>query len=415
MPDNNPEEYPYHSDSDYDEQFDENYSYDDSGNRRNTFVIPFLSRFTFTNQIIIISLLLLSLLIFYMAQNNDVPEGETIALNVPEVARDIEPKKGSGTSNSDDIDIQYDSSYSSIEEEEYDSYEDLDENTSVSNDNNPTLAKRLSPNETFYITGNTNAGDLVKFHIKAYDPTLEYYIELGNGQRLKALRETSFRYLEPGSYKIVLTMRSPDNQLNYSIRYLKINTIETESSREIIADVPAVENPETIEKNTLPDTNIDKHFVSTEEVQEVNSNGVKVLDTSIISKANTTFAPKESPDSSAEATKSSAIIVNTAPLTYAEKMPSFPGGNLALKKFFNDAVSYPQMALENEIEGKVFVRFIVNSDGSISDPTVVKGIGFGCDEEALKVIRRMPQWVPGEQKGLKVQVVKTLPINFRFK
>jgi Ca-activated chloride channel homolog len=98
--------------------------------------------------------------------------------------------------------------------------------------------------------------------------------------------------------------------------------------------------------------------------------------------------------------------------TVVEKMPEFPGGEKALLKFLEDNIQYPQLAIENKIQGTVYIRFVVKEDGSVTDIHVLRGIGGGCDEEAIKVIRLMPKWIPGKQNGKPASVYFTLPIKF---
>ncbi|OON70747.1 energy transducer TonB [Hymenobacter sp. CRA2] len=98
--------------------------------------------------------------------------------------------------------------------------------------------------------------------------------------------------------------------------------------------------------------------------------------------------------------------------TYVEQMPQPPGGMEGLLQYFTRHVKYPAAALREQVEGKVFVNFIVRPDGHISDVQVTKGIGAGCDEEALRVVSQMPPWQPGKQNGRVVSVSYTVPITF---
>ena len=98
----------------------------------------------------------------------------------------------------------------------------------------------------------------------------------------------------------------------------------------------------------------------------------------------------------------------------AEIMPEFPGGEQAMINFVATKVTYPKEAMEKEISGRVLVGFIVEKDGSITETEVVKGIGGGCDEEAVRVVKAMPKWKPGKQKGKPVRVHFMLPIIFKL-
>jgi TonB family protein len=95
-----------------------------------------------------------------------------------------------------------------------------------------------------------------------------------------------------------------------------------------------------------------------------------------------------------------------------ETMPEFPGGEDAFNQYLADSIRYPAAAVENSIQGRVFVTFVVEKDGSVSDARILRGIGGGCDEEALRVIRNMPKWIPGKQRGKPVRVQYNLPIMF---
>ncbi|UOQ75756.1 energy transducer TonB [Hymenobacter sp. 5516J-16] len=104
----------------------------------------------------------------------------------------------------------------------------------------------------------------------------------------------------------------------------------------------------------------------------------------------------------------------TEPFVHVENMPEFMGGDAALAKYFQRNLRYPPQALRAGIEGKVYMSFTVNSDGSITDVSVLKGLGYGTDEEASRVIRQMPAWKPGYQNHRAVPVRYNLPITFKY-
>ena len=101
--------------------------------------------------------------------------------------------------------------------------------------------------------------------------------------------------------------------------------------------------------------------------------------------------------------------------TVVEQQPQFPGGMEALAKFLQKEVRYPEIARKAGVEGKVFVQFVVGQDGKIRDVAVVRGIGGGCDEEAIRLVNSMPPWVPGKQNGRAVSVRFSMPITFKLK
>ena len=98
-----------------------------------------------------------------------------------------------------------------------------------------------------------------------------------------------------------------------------------------------------------------------------------------------------------------------------DKMPKFPGGIKALISYLAKNIHYPAKAKKQGIQGRVYVHFIVNKDGSVSDVKILRGISPECDAEAIRVVKNMPNWIPGEQKGQKVRVVFNLPIKFSLK
>ena len=98
-----------------------------------------------------------------------------------------------------------------------------------------------------------------------------------------------------------------------------------------------------------------------------------------------------------------------------EKMASFPGGNAKLMEFLRKELVYPQIAIDNNVQGRVFVQFVVNRDGSIQDVKVTRGVDPILDEEAIRIVKKMPKWVPAEQRGKTVRSRFTLPVMFKFK
>ncbi len=108
--------------------------------------------------------------------------------------------------------------------------------------------------------------------------------------------------------------------------------------------------------------------------------------------------------------------VDTNKLTYkvVEKMPSYVGGDEARVKFFVENIKYPENAMKKGIQGTVHVTFIIRSDGSVTDVKILRGIGGGCDEEALRIVKMMPKWNPGESKGKPVDVAFNLPVKFKL-
>ena len=103
------------------------------------------------------------------------------------------------------------------------------------------------------------------------------------------------------------------------------------------------------------------------------------------------------------------------PFVWVESMPEYLGGQEAFLKFVGKNIKYPRQAKNMGIEGKVFVEFVVDELGNLTNIKVIKGIGAGCDDEALRVIQSSPQWKPGKQRGKPVKVKMVIPITFQLR
>lgn len=100
--------------------------------------------------------------------------------------------------------------------------------------------------------------------------------------------------------------------------------------------------------------------------------------------------------------------------THVEQMPKFPGGDAELYKFISNNLQYPAMAIENNVQGKVIVQFVVTKDGSIGNVKVVRSVDRDLDNEAVRVCKKLPKFVPGKQNGQAVNVWYTLPVTFKL-
>lgn len=95
-----------------------------------------------------------------------------------------------------------------------------------------------------------------------------------------------------------------------------------------------------------------------------------------------------------------------------DESPEFPGGMEGWNGFLRNNLTYPTLARQKGIEGTVYITFVVNKDGSVSDANILRGIGGGCDEESLRVIQSSPNWIPGKNKGEIVRTRMRVPINY---
>lgn len=100
--------------------------------------------------------------------------------------------------------------------------------------------------------------------------------------------------------------------------------------------------------------------------------------------------------------------------SHVEQMPKFPGGDAELYKFISNNLNYPAMAIENNVQGRVVVQFVVTKDGSIGNVKVVRSVDRDLDNEAIRVCKKLPKFIPGKQNGQPVNVWYTLPVTFKL-
>ena len=125
------------------------------------------------------------------------------------------------------------------------------------------------------------------------------------------------------------------------------------------------------------------------------------------------FAKAQTDSSNTHSTDSSKDQKHEIIYTIVEQMPDFPGGQEKLNKFLLQ-IKYPRAARKKGVSGKVYVTFVVNSDGKIKNVKILRGLGYGLDEEVLRVVNKMPDWIPGKQNGKEVSVQFNLPVNFNL-
>lgn len=107
-----------------------------------------------------------------------------------------------------------------------------------------------------------------------------------------------------------------------------------------------------------------------------------------------------------------AVEVEEEIFVFVEENPSYPGGEAARLEYLQKNIKYPVVARENGTQGTVYLTFVVEKDGRVTDVKVLRGIGSGCDEEAERVVKAMPKWTPGKQRGKSVRVQYNMPIKF---
>lgn len=133
-----------------------------------------------------------------------------------------------------------------------------------------------------------------------------------------------------------------------------------------------------------------------------------------------TFDVKGNDEAEGEVLKAKEVIADEKPkeeekpFDIVEQMPTFPGGDAKLMEWLSKNIKYPAIAEENGVQGRVIVRFVVGKDGSISNVQVLRSVDPSLDKEAMRVVKAMPNWIPGKQNGAAVPVYFTLPVTFQL-
>ncbi|MCB0844260.1 MAG: energy transducer TonB [Bacteroidetes bacterium] len=259
----------------------------------------------------------------------------------------------------------------------------------------------ILPNYSFRVTGNQMEGEKLTFSIVNYDPRITYTMNFGNGKQKRISGEEVFTYSKSGTFQPTLVASNSRGDQSRSTRTIVI--AEKERERTEVPDLQTSLNDEALNlpNKKAVDSNTNSGF---RDFSEVNPSSVEPSENQVAENKPVDIEP---------APREKAVM--NQPLKFAEVMPAFPGGTAAMYRFLNSKLNYPGPARDNEIEGNVYVQFVVQVDGSLSQFKIVKGLGFGCDEEVIRVANLMPAWIPGTHNGRIVPVVYTLKVNFRFK
>jgi periplasmic protein TonB len=195
----------------------------------------------------------------------------------------------------------------------------------------------------------------------------------------------------------ILQFKTPVKEHSISFNLNEMNLIEEEilNTEQPVAPPPPAEKPQQFSLLTVVED-------ESEEATDVDIQAEIDQSTAI-----PVYVPAEKP-----VLREEEEIVEKEIFTIVEKQPSFPGGESARLVYFAENLKYPTLARELGIMGVVYVGFVVEPDGSITNVKVLRGIGGGCDEEAVSVVSGMPKWNPGMQRNKAVRVQFTLPVRF---
>ena len=268
------------------------------------------------------------------------------------------------------------------------------------------------------IAGDRKKGQELYFTIEDYDPRLIYFLDYGDGQKYRVDKVSSFSYDQPGWYKVNLIASGPDNSQHSYAKTIRIssaaqkdgsnwaNTAPSDPPEpKSFAELDLIEGETWVVKDSSERPTAQKNLEVTDLGGDVPQEiPAKLVEVEVIS-------PPETPSSKT----STSIKVNQKDAGIAaEIMPEFPGGGEAMRRYFAKHARYPTRARDAGVEGTVLVRAVVRPNGALTDLKVIKGIGFDCDKEAMRLISKMPRWIAGEQDGVKVPIYKVIPVQFRL-
>lgn len=211
-------------------------------------------------------------------------------------------------------------------------------------------------------------------------------------------------HFEAGTKEITFSI--PD------IPYVKLVDAPNIATIQKPASFPGVLNPNT------------RRFVPPKIVPDMKVSGSENLpsvfelmnaDPALHNNAGTPFTGERAGNGMAGGTENLGIVKLDTIHDFVQIMPEFPGGDLALSRYLYENIHFPRLAYEAGIQGTVLVEFVIEGDGTISNVTVRKSIGGGCEEEAVRVVEKMPRWKPGMQNGFTARVRYVLPVLFKIR
>ncbi len=253
------------------------------------------------------------------------------------------------------------------------------------------------------IAGMREVGSQLVFTIENFDESLTYLLDFGNGIRREVGRTVTYSYGSPNNYRIRLIAT---NEQGSSSIYNKSLQISRSNQTSIAENKPTPAPQEAPAPAAQP---APAASASSTQPELTALRGAPVSRPSI-----TQPSPNLRENAPAISQAAETPTNFNAPLIAAQVEPAYPGGSTAMGNFIRGNYRYPRAAQDANVEGTVYVQFVVNLDGSISNSRVIRGIGSGCDEEALRLVNMMPKWVPGKQNGSPVAVYHTVPIRFQL-
>lgn len=208
------------------------------------------------------------------------------------------------------------------------------------------------------------------------------------------------------------TVTAPLNKVQIVFTAIDIHTAIPKAIPRVLPPVMPASSAATKSATFIPEITHDNHVPPDAPPTEIKIPGNTKTGTSVSgSSAAGTSSGNTNTDGRATTIIPSVIIPPAPPAKWVSQMPEFNG---ELSAYLAAHLKYPEVARSQGIQGQVIIQFVVNEDGSVSDAKVVRGIGGGCDEEALRMTKSMPKWKPGKQNGTAVKVFFILPVRFEL-
>lgn len=264
------------------------------------------------------------------------------------------------------------------------------------------------------LKGRLQSQQRIIFAVSGFRDQHSYTLDFGDGYRQEIRRQAAYMYAKPGYYQVKLTMTTALGQIKQRVRTIHIQSPTTRAGN------PTQQQPSTL---VIADFNEELDEVM-EDANSYSQDATASFIPSAIEENNQTeligppkpdslFSHQGNPEIGDQPrSEAKPFAVTDEPYIMPEVAPEFPFGSSEMKNFLDANIVYPELATDLHVEGTVVARFVVDREGNISDVTILKGIGYGCDREVKRVIRKMPNWKPGEIDGQKVNSYFVLPVKF---
>lgn len=296
--------------------------------------------------------------------------------------------------------------------------------TMVATSNLDTTESQLPDVQTspmgLILRGNLVADKLLTFVVSGYNADFSYQLSLGDGQVKKINSRYTHRYKSSGTFTVKLKATDPEGNSRTIQRQIDIKLPPAPDEQIASTDDAAAQGENETEQTLIITQDDTPPLPAVAEPDPTQLASIDQLD----NLPNTTLtreAPASEQESRSEApaepnsAQSSNLDLANHIFPSTEEPASFPGGFRAMRRFLTRNMLYPPDAEQNNIEGTVTVRFVVNQDGSLTEPVIIKRLGHGCEEEVMRVLSKMPNWEPGKIGGQVVRSYFVLPVNFEMR